>query len=345
MATKTRNILSTTPRVLSVIFASLILLSLQASAQRKQPLPEDYPVSKSDVYKGKPVRPLLGSKRARMYRTVLRQGAREGPNFAGRYTLVTWGAGLGVFSMAVIDAKTGKVFFPPFTSVGNTAFGMPFLDKGDNPSWKKDSRLFAFIGRPEAPDKGMGMYVYSFDRGRFRLLYFEKEDEEKRKAEQESWEKELDRRLASMADTFESFRNRIGVVDPDLRCFQGYHTTRYPWAAIDPLCTENDLIVSINIVDLSTSVEAEDMLKSDLNFPDPKPWLFVEGLGEQGITTDRCGRAWIRFRKGTYYVWMNANLNRADSDDPRCTNEQNADSKRLAEFSSRIAFVLADLLK
>ncbi|MGH9945947.1 MAG: hypothetical protein ACRD6X_01965 [Pyrinomonadaceae bacterium] len=246
--------------------------------------------------------------------------------------------------MAVIDSKTGKVYFPPFRTVGNTAYGMPFLDKGDNPAWRLDSRLFAFVGRPDANDKGMGMYVYLFERGRFRLLYFEKEDEEKRKADQETWEKEIDRRLTSLADTFESLRMRLATAYPNIRCFHGSQKTRSPWAAIDPLCTEEDLIVSINIEYLSTPDEAEDMLKSEFNFPGPTPWRIVEGLGEQGIATNRCSRAWIRFRHGTYYVWMIANLNRADADDPRCTNEQNVDSKRLLEFSRRIALVLASLL-
>lgn len=344
MATKTRNILSTTPRVLSVIFASLILLSLQASAQRKQPLPEDYPVSKSDVYKGKPVRPLLGSKRARMYRTVLRQGAKEGPNFAGRYTLVTWGAGLGVFSMAIVDAKSGNVYFPPFRTIGNTAYGMPFLDTGDNPAWRINSKLFAFVGRPDVHDKGMGLYVYSFDRPRFRLLYFEKEDEKRRKANQEAWEKEIDRRLASMVETFESLRKHLSDINPNVRCLRG-HETRYGEIALDVICTEGDLLVSINLNYVSTLDQAAERIKSELQVPSLLDWRSVDGLGEQGIETDHCSRAWIRFRKGTYYVWMNANLNREEKEDPNCSGAQNVDSKQLAEFERRIAFVLADLLK
>lgn len=83
---------------------------------------------KSEVYRGKPAAMVLDSKRVRMYRTVLREGAKQGPNFAGHYTIVTWGAGLGVFSMAVIDAKTGKVYFPAFKEVGNTSYGLPYID-------------------------------------------------------------------------------------------------------------------------------------------------------------------------------------------------------------------------
>ena len=84
------------------IFTLVILLTTRAYPQRKPPRSEDYPVLKSEMYKGKPAPVMLYSKRARLYRTVLREGAKEGPNFAGHYTIVTWGAGLGVFSMAEI---------------------------------------------------------------------------------------------------------------------------------------------------------------------------------------------------------------------------------------------------
>jgi hypothetical protein len=135
-------------------------------------------VSKSEIYKGRPAPVVLNSKRARMYRTVLRRGARKGPNFAGRYTIVTWGAGLGTFSMAVVDAKTGRVYFPPFEEVGSSDYGLPYVDTGNNPAWRIDSKLFAFVGVPDGKDnRGEGMYLYTFAGGRFRLVYFIRNDE------------------------------------------------------------------------------------------------------------------------------------------------------------------------
>ncbi len=330
------------PFVCCIVTSAILLTSISYS-QEKPPLPADYPVRKSEIFEGTPARPSLDSKRARLFRTVLRQGAKEGPNFAGRYSIVTWGASLGVFSMAVVDAKRGKVYFPPFKSVGGTAYGLPFFDKGENPAWNLDSRLFAFIGRPDANDKGMGLYVYLFDRGRFRLLYFEKENEEERKASQEAWEKEIDRRLTSIAETYESFRKRLAGVYPAVRCFQG-RETRYPWPAVDVNCTEDDLIVSIHIHYHSTPDEAREEIKSELQFSSLPKWRAVDGLGEQGIETDQCSRAWIRFRQGNFYVWMNANLNKDGPDVPNCSNLQNVDSKRLADFSRRLALVLASLL-
>lgn len=326
------------------IVTSVALLTSSTYSQEKPPLPEDYPVRKSAIFKGTPARPLLDSKRARLYRRVLRQGAKEGPNFAGRYTIVTWGAGLGVFSMAVVDANSGKVYFPPFKTVGNTAYGMPLLDKGENPAWKVDSRLFAFVGRPDANDQGMGLYVYSFDRGRFRLEYFEKEDEKEREASREAWEKDIDRRLASMAEIYGSFRERLVEGYPGIRCYQGPPKVRYPWPSLDMTCTEDDLIVGINMDYLSTPDDAAERIESELQFSSLPRWRSVDRLGDQGIETDKCSRAWVRFRKGSFYVWMNANLNKEQMDDPSCSNEQNVDSKRLAEFMRRLALELADVL-
>jgi len=49
---------------------------------------------------------------APVYRTVLREGAWRGPNFAGHYTIVTWNCGsTDCATVAVVDAVTGHVYF------------------------------------------------------------------------------------------------------------------------------------------------------------------------------------------------------------------------------------------
>jgi hypothetical protein len=86
-----------------------VLLALQDGPPRF----EDYLVHES--YRGRPVPVILTSHPdARLYRTRLRNGARQGPNFAGRFTVVTWRAGFpyGVM-LAVVSAETGKVTFGP----------------------------------------------------------------------------------------------------------------------------------------------------------------------------------------------------------------------------------------
>jgi hypothetical protein len=66
------------------------------------------------VYHG-PVAPvdLASSDKARQFRTVLKRGARRGPNFAGHLTVVTWGCGTSCIDVALVDARTGQVTQSP----------------------------------------------------------------------------------------------------------------------------------------------------------------------------------------------------------------------------------------
>src|SRR2546423_11174330 len=70
---------------------------------------EQYAVA--DTFRG-PSAPvdLTSEPGARRFRTVLTQGAAGGVNFAGHFTIVTWGCGTQCQSYAVIDASTGRVF-------------------------------------------------------------------------------------------------------------------------------------------------------------------------------------------------------------------------------------------
>lgn len=46
---------------------------------------------------------------AALFRTTITEQAKEGPNFAGHYTVATWGAGMERQGYAIIDAKTGRI--------------------------------------------------------------------------------------------------------------------------------------------------------------------------------------------------------------------------------------------
>jgi hypothetical protein len=70
---------------------------------------EDFPAADSSV-KIRPAPVLLESAPyGQMYRTKLREGAARGPNFAGHYSVVTWGCGSSCQILAVVDARTGKL--------------------------------------------------------------------------------------------------------------------------------------------------------------------------------------------------------------------------------------------
>jgi hypothetical protein len=55
---------------------------------------------------------------ARQFRTVLTQGAAEGPNFAGHYTVVAWGCGTLCQRFMIVDARDGEVYQGRTTSLG-----------------------------------------------------------------------------------------------------------------------------------------------------------------------------------------------------------------------------------
>jgi hypothetical protein len=151
---------------------ALCVLTAQGSAAQEQrrgaaaaPRFEDYPVR--EVYKG-PVAPVrLDSRKARMFRTRLREDSRTGPNFAGRYALVVWGCGTGCAQVGVVDSKTGRVYFPPIEYVD-----IPDMEDAEARArfFRLDSRLLVLT---KDQYDGLGTYTayyYLFDGGRFRLL-------------------------------------------------------------------------------------------------------------------------------------------------------------------------------
>lgn len=79
------------------------------TAESKQVLqPSDYPAT--GIYRGKTILPDF-RKRDRdfnSYRTRIREGMRDGPNFAGRYSVVQIGCGTGCSFVIIGDNKTGR---------------------------------------------------------------------------------------------------------------------------------------------------------------------------------------------------------------------------------------------
>jgi hypothetical protein len=126
---------------------------------------EDYPVR--EVYRGQVAPVRLDSKKARMFRTRLREDSRVGPNFAGHYTVVIWGCGTGCAQMGVVDAQTGKVYFPPVE-------WMDIPDMEDEQArgkfFRLDSKLLVITKSNYDMEHSYTAYYYLFDKNRFRLL-------------------------------------------------------------------------------------------------------------------------------------------------------------------------------
>jgi hypothetical protein len=137
----------------------------KARAERPAPRFEDYPAR--GIYKGPVARVRLDSKQARMFRTRLREDSRSGPNFAGHYTVVIWGCGTGCAQMGVVDARTGRVYFPPLEE-------MDFPDLENEQvrarTFRLDSKLLVLTQNHYDGHGGYAAFYYLFDGGRFRLL-------------------------------------------------------------------------------------------------------------------------------------------------------------------------------
>ena len=112
-----------------------------------------------------------------MFRSVLRDGAKSGPDFAGHFSVVVWGCGADSFSLAVVDARDGKVYFPPFSCI-TLAGGYDALsiegNNVENPTYRKNSNLLIFAGAEDKPslkpeDRTVQFWV--FQDGHFRLVY------------------------------------------------------------------------------------------------------------------------------------------------------------------------------
>ena len=147
------------------LFAATTLAQMGAT-----PRFEDYP---APVYKGRAAALKLNdSEEARNFRTRLREGAREGVNFAGHYTVVQWGCGTACLQAAFIDAKTGAVFFPRELN----GFGVWYWGKEDYDAlqFKPNSRLIVMSGFPASEgnkdEPKSGLHYYEWTGRRLRLV-------------------------------------------------------------------------------------------------------------------------------------------------------------------------------
>jgi hypothetical protein len=148
------------------VFAS-VSMTLSLAGQHQPPRFEDFPIS--ERFHGKPMPVRLASREARRYRTAIREGVKEGPNFAGHYTIVEIGCGSACVLFAVVDAKTGAVYFQPFPISYGMMEDQKELLKSYPQHFRIDSRLLVVYGSRK--NDGKGMYFYKWERDRFKLIY------------------------------------------------------------------------------------------------------------------------------------------------------------------------------
>jgi hypothetical protein len=138
--------------------ALFVLLGASQGAWADDDAPNfaDYPGAQP--YRGRNAAPVLATKEARQFRTMIRNGAREKPNFDGHYIVSTWGCGTDCEMGAIIDAISGTVVSLPV--VAGTPQGV--ADDDLHFAYRLDSRLIVMNGMiGEKPP--MGSYYFNFD--------------------------------------------------------------------------------------------------------------------------------------------------------------------------------------
>lgn len=109
---------------------------------------------------------------ARMFRTRLREAWTGGVNFAGQFIVTYWGCGTGCVQGAIIDARTGKVYFPD--ELQGMGFGVLGFDiEGEPMEYRKESKLFVIRG-VTADNEDPGTTWLVWEGAKFRRLLFEK---------------------------------------------------------------------------------------------------------------------------------------------------------------------------
>lgn len=128
------------------------------------------------IYRGRPAAPdVTSDPESRMFRTMIRMGAKRGPNFAGHYTIVEWGCGAGCRMIAIVDAASGKVFHPAnLGTVDNSNIAYDELEppEGDLIKFRKDSRLLVVIGGINEDDKLRGISYFVWENDKLRRIRF-----------------------------------------------------------------------------------------------------------------------------------------------------------------------------
>jgi len=156
-------------RAVGLLLAALVL----AAGQGRAPAFEQYRVIEA-AYKGKPAAPVIKTAEDRRFRTMIRTGAADGPNFAGHFTVVEWGCGAGCVSVVVADAASGEIHRAPFKSLGwqPRKYEGKYKsndDKFEQLAYRLDSRLLVVRGCLDESDK-CASYFWEWNGGQFKLI-------------------------------------------------------------------------------------------------------------------------------------------------------------------------------
>jgi len=108
---------------------------------------------------------------AYLYRTVIREGAKRGSDFAGHYRAIRIGCGAATVCLAIADTQNGKVYFPAELERATALL----VDTGtdvDTLNYRRNSRLLVVVGLPNEEPARAGMSYYTWRSGKLSLIRF-----------------------------------------------------------------------------------------------------------------------------------------------------------------------------
>ncbi len=152
---------------------ALLLLLLPVTYSQSTKLPAFKEFATVEAFSGKPAAPVLRTPDQRMFRTMIREGAAKGPNFAGHYSIADWGCGAGCVTIVVVDAKDGRIYDAPFKDLSWSLVKYEGKIASNTPEFEPlefytDSRLLIARGCPE--DENCASYFYEWVAPKFRLI-------------------------------------------------------------------------------------------------------------------------------------------------------------------------------
>jgi hypothetical protein len=141
------------------IVATVVMAVVSSSGAVAADVPtfEAFPAKRVAIAKPAAVR--LTAREAKQFQTVLREGAQQGPNFAGHYTIVKWDCGSACNRVAIVDAKNGRVVFPP--QLQPLSFFMS-TDQSPPLQYRIDSNLLIATGASMDRDQ-RGIFYYRWN--------------------------------------------------------------------------------------------------------------------------------------------------------------------------------------
>lgn len=152
-----------------ILLLAAATVSSVAFGQVPNPRFPQYPVA--ERYHGPQAVPKLTSGTAAWhFRTRIREAARQQPNFAGHYILAAWGCGAECLSSAIIDVRTGTVYFNDVSVC--CWFSSDTTKKPENfepIDFRLNSRLIVFTGLLGEEGRNAPHY-FTFEHGKLVAL-------------------------------------------------------------------------------------------------------------------------------------------------------------------------------